>query len=258
MRATRSSSTFLLLALLSSMPAAPAAAQEDERPATLLYEAYYKVNFGDMEDWNRQYEAYARPVLEALQAEGVIEGWGHWQHNVGSEYNVRMGIRLYDWASIETFWDEYLRRTNESMSADEAALASRMIEAHRDEVWDLDTVRFGDNAGSNNHMYASTFNVNFDDVEEWDRIWNERVLPILGESMETGVLNGVVLLNHNTGGAHNKKVLYMFETWDTMDDMWNHFFQRMEEVAPEDMATMFALVQAHDDVIWSSAPPPDE
>lgn len=245
----------LFSALLFLLPTVPGHGQEAaQRQAAHLYEAYYRLGYDQMADWNRLFETYSLPVLEALQSEGVIAGWGHWQHNVGGEYNVRFAVRVYDWAAIDTFWSEYFDRMFESMSEADRDLAFRIIDAHHDEIWDLGSVTFGETAGTNAIMYASTFNVNFADMAEWNRIWNEVSVPVLQEAMVEGILNGVVLLNHNTGGAHNSKVLYMFEDWDDIDDMWNHFFSTMEERHPEDFMTALGLVEAHDDIIWSAAP----
>jgi hypothetical protein len=246
--------SFLPVIPLIVTSGAPLAAQDEARAVTHLYEAYYKVSFANLPEWTRQFEAHSVPVLEALQAEGIIEGWGHWQHNVGSEYNVRFGVRTYDWASVGQFWDLYLERLLEATPADEVDTLFRMVEAHEDEIWTLGPVRLAENSGTNSHMYASTFQVNFADEAEWDGIWSETVLPILGEAMEAGILGGVVLLGHHSGGAHNKKVLYLFEEWDHMDDMWSHFFARMEEDHPEAMAKLLSMTLAHDDVIWSAAP----
>ncbi|MGD2068813.1 MAG: hypothetical protein PVI57_09105 [Gemmatimonadota bacterium] len=234
--------------------AAPAAAQEQEPAPSLLYEAYFRINFADLPEWTRQFDTYSVPILREMQSEGLIEGWGHWQHNTGGEYDVRLALRLYDWDDIDTFWNEYLAGMAEAVPADEQAATSHMIEAHYDEVWNIGTVNVQQGAATP-YMYASTFQVNFGDVEAWDGFWQENVLPVLQDAMDAGVLAGVVTLNHNTGLPHNKKVLYMFEEWDDMDDMWNMFFERMETEHGEAFAESLSLVQAHDDIIWAAPPP---
>lgn len=241
------------LSLLVPMAAIPAAAQEEgARPATYLYEAYYKVNFADMDEWNRLFETYDVPVLEALQSEGVIDGWGHWEHNTGSDYNIRHAIRLFDWPSIDTFWDELLDRTFGAMSEADREITTRIIQAHDDQIWEINSTTFAENPGENALMYASTFDVSFADMGEWNRIWNEDAIPVLQEAMAQGILNGVVILGHNTG-PHNSKVLYLFDDWDDIDDMWDLFFTRMEEQHGEDFTNALRMSRSHDDVIWASA-----
>jgi len=129
-----------------------------------------------------------------------------------------------------------------------------MIQAHHDEIWDIGFVQFGDNVGPNNHLYAATFNVSFADDQEWQRIWRETVSPIADHAIEEGILNGIVLLTHNTGGAHNSKVLYLFEEWDDIDNWWEMFFGMMEEHHPEEFEATMAMIQEHDDIIWSLPP----
>lgn len=243
-----------LSALALLLVAAPAAAQDQEPAASLIYEAYFKVNFADLPEWTRQFETYSVPILREMESDGLIEGWGHWQHNTGGEYNVRFAIRLYDWSDIDTFWNRYLTGMSEAVPAAEQAATSHMIEAHYDEVWNIGTVNVRPSA-TYQHMYASTFQVNFGDVEAWDAFWQENVLPVMEEAMDAGTLAGVVLLDHNTGLPHNKKVLYLFEEWDHMDDMWNMFFERMEADHGEEFAGLLSVVQAHDDIIWTAPPP---
>ena len=47
-----------LLALLLLIPALDGRAQEAPNGPAHLYEAYYKVGYGDLAEWNRQYFEY--------------------------------------------------------------------------------------------------------------------------------------------------------------------------------------------------------
>ena len=73
--------------------------------------------------------------------------------------------------------------------------------------------------------------------------------------MADGLLGGWVQLTHNTGGAHNYKVLYLFEDWDHMDDFFAFTQSTMLEKHGEEFTKFGSLIQAHDDVIWAPAPP---
>lgn len=241
----RSFAWLVLLALL--VPSGVALGQED--PAH-VYLAFYKVGFDDLDEWNRQYWEYAVPVLEELRAEGVIQGWNQWQHDVGSEYNVRFAVRTYDWASLGTFWSEYLSRLREVTPEAEWDASSRMIQAHRDEIWDVDEIQVSDDLEVA-RAYVSSFQLSFADTQEWDRIWSEVSAPILQEAMDDGLLGGWVKLTHNTGGPHNGKVIYLFEEWDDIEDMWAMFLGTLAEDHPEDWSATMGMVQAHDDVIWA-------
>lgn len=239
----------ICLAGLALVGAQPVVGQEQERQANYVYEAFYRVSGADMEEWNQQYREYSVPVLRALQEEGVIEGWNQWQHQTGGEYNVRLAMRTYDWASLETFWDEYLSRLQEAMPEAAWQSGSRMIIEHRDEIWDIGAVNVPANMQAS-HIYASTFRVNFADMTEWNRMWTEVATPILEQAMSDGILSGWVKLNHNTGGPHNSKILYFFDSWDDIDDMFARLGQTMQEEHPDEMTRIGELSQAHDDVIW--------
>lgn len=236
---------FALLGLLVPGLLLPAALQGQEDPE-FVYLAFYRISYGDLDEWNRQYWEYSVPILEDLQEEGVIEGFNQWQHDVGSEYNIRFAVRSYDWASLDTFWSEYLSRLQESNPESEGG---RMIKAHRDEIWDIGEVHMPEGGVNASHIYSSTFRFNFGDSEEWHRLWSETAAPILAEAMEEGLLGGWVKLNHNTGGPHNSKILYFFEEWDDIDDLFDTFLSDMAQDQDQFQRTM-ELFQAHDDVIW--------
>lgn len=242
----------ICLAGLALFGARPAAGQEQQRP-THVYEAYYRISPADMQEWNRQYREYSIPVLEQLREEGIIQGWSQWQHSTGGEYNVRFAVRTYDWAALGKFWDEYLPRLQEATPEDEWQAGARMITEHRDEIWEIGAVSM--TPGSEiSHIYASTFRVNFDDMSEWNQIWSEVAAPVLDKAIEDGLLSGWAKLNHNTGGPHNSKILYFFDSWDDIDDMFERLFQTMEQEHADEMARVIGMVMAHDDVIWAPTP----
>ena len=222
--------------------------QAQQEPA-FTYEAYYQVSYGDLEEWNRQYFEYVVPILTDLQDEGIIDGWGHYHHQTGGEYNVRLAVRTYDWLGLDTFWDEYLSRLQASVPETEWAATNRMIQAHHDEIWDIARVNVPEGAPWE-YMYASTYRHNFADGAEWQRIWMEVAAPIIDQAMTDGLLTGWVVYTHNTGGSHNFKVLYMFDDWDKIDDFFQSIQGQMAENHSQDFETMSDLILAHDDRIW--------
>jgi hypothetical protein len=99
---------------------------------------------------------------------------------------------------------------------------------HRDEIWDVGEAHVPEGLDIA-YMYASTFRVSFADMGEWNRLWSEVVAPILEQAMNEGLLGGWVRLEHNTGGPHNSKVLYMFDSWDDIDDLFGKLLGTMAE-----------------------------
>ena len=228
---------------------APLTAQE---APTHVYEAYYAVSGSGMSEWNRQYREYAVPVLQGLVDEGVIEGFGQYQHQTGGdEYNVRFVARTHDWASLETFWSEYLSRLREVTPDEDWDKNGRIVNRHRDEIWDIQEVHFEDAANPNyTHMYASTFLVNFSDMAEFDEIYAKILVPTLEEARQEGMLVGWVKLGHNTGGPHNVKLLYFVDGWDDIDDMFMKLGGTIQEQYPSEFARLNEIMSAHDDNIW--------
>jgi hypothetical protein len=243
------------LALLFVIPSGLQAQEPQERqpmardaaPAH-IYEAYYRVSPGDLPEWNRIFMEHATPILDDLQSSGTIEGWSHWQHHTGGDYNVRFTARTYDWTSINTFWNEYLSRLNTS-SESEGSKVAAMIQAHKDEIWDVSHWNVAEGYETN-YMYASTYKYNFSNGEEWHRIWNEVSGPVLQQAMDEGKLGGWVILDHNTGGEHNFKVLYLFDEWGDIDDLFDQVGNAMSEQHSADWKKFRDMIESHDDVIW--------
>ena len=128
-----------------------------------------------------------------------------------------------------------------------------MIQAHEDEIWNITSQHFSDPAPEDAYLYEALFQVGYDDLDEWNRYWSESVTPILDQAMEDGLLGAWVILGHNTGGRYNWRILYFFEEWDDMDDL----FELVLGQIPSD-AAIWQQIQAHDDVIWAAVPDPAE
>ena len=246
--------TVLRFAVLAFFFSTPLASQEPASPSH-VYEAYFRIEYSDLDAWNQFYWEYSVPVLEELREEGLIEGWNQWQHHTGSQYNIRFAVRTYDWASISTFWAEYLSRAEAAVSAAEWEEWDRMIIEHRDEIWDIGEVNTLPDFETT-HLYAAMFRVNFADIEEWDQEWSDLSATILQDAMSEGLLGGWVRLDHNTGGPYNSKHLYLFDDWDRIDDViFERLLGSLMEEQPERWARINELFHAHDDVIWEPTNP---
>ena len=240
-----------LLALAFIVAPLDADAQDAEDNG-LVYVAHFKVAYSDLEEWIGLYHEHAVPVLQQLQEEGVITGWGVFQHSTGSEYNWRFAILAEQWGQYDQFWEEFFGRMRER-SAEAFARSNAMIEAHTDEIWRITSQHFTDPEPETAYLYDSLFQIGFDDLGAWNRYWSETVGPILDQAMEDGLLGGWVVESHNTGGRYNWKVLYFFEEWDDIDDL----FESVLGQIPSD-AALWHQIQAHDDVIWAAVPDPAE
>ena len=240
----------ILGAVLTLLAVSPAAAQEVT--GAQVYIAYYQVGFDDLEDYIGLFQQNDVPILQELQEEGVIAGFGLQMHNTAGEYNIRFAVRSDDWASFGDFWSEYLGRSEQRHPRD-FERASEMLQAHTDEIWDITSSNVP-TGQQFTYMYDSKFQVAFSEMEAWNAAWTADMVPMLDQAIADGILGGWVIENHNTGGPDNWKILYLFESWDTIDDL----FGRILPAAmgnPRLKALMGSAVQAHDDIIWETVPP---
>jgi hypothetical protein len=230
-----------------------AAQQAEEQTPTQVYLAYYKIGYGDLGEWINLYHEHSVPILAELRDEGVIQGWGAWQHSTGSEYNWRFAVRATEWAQFDEFWSEYLGRLNQR-SPEATARSTAMIMAHYDEIWDITDMNVPDGLDVQ-YLYDSRFQIGFADLGEWNRLWSQVATPSMNQGMEDEHLGGWVEMGHNTGGRYNRKVLYLFEAWDDMDDFFEGFLAQLT-ANPDVWADMGRMIAAHDDVIWEAVPDP--
>ena len=226
-----------------------AAAAQDQEPPRYVYEAYNQVS--DLQAWNGFHQKYAVPILRQLQSDGVIQGWTAAQHHTGGQYNSRLAIRTYDWASINTFWSEFFSRLSSAVPEGEMNAWFSMSRAHRDDIWELGAINTSQRP--TNFMYQAAFQIGFADLEEWNANFTNQLRPILDELVGEGLLGGYVVFNHNTGGPLNWKLLYLFEEWDKMDDFFQQLGSRMSQRVPA-AAQAAQLVQAHTDDLWVPVP----
>ena len=240
----------LLLAAFLIGCAAPGVTAQQDQVGTRIYVALYKISYSDIPAWTENYYENSVPVLEALVEEGAITAFNIRTHHTGSEYNIRQGIIGIEDTDFEAFWDAYLGRLAE---ADAAAFerSSRMIQAHADEVWNLDVVNIPTDGGFQ-YMYDAQFQVNFADMERWNQIWAETLLPVADQAIADGLIQGYVVEGHNTGGRFNWKIVWLYDEWDNLDELEAAIF----EAAPLDHP-LWKMFSAHRDEIWQALPPPN-
>lgn len=235
------------LLLVSSLVAgAPTtAAAQEEPPPLVVYEAYFKINFADLEEWTTLFREQIVPVLAELREEGAMEGWAAYEHVAGGEYNWRLAIRGPDWASFDTFWTKYFERVPETAQQ----RTGELIEAHHDEIWRTFVQDPPATPTEGGFLYTSTFQVGLADMSAWEASLREESRPILRELRDEGLVAGWVFFTHDTGPRHNSKVLFFFDDWDQIDDFWETYLDRLG--ALEGSETMMRMIRGHGDQIWT-------
>ena len=216
---------------------------------TRVYISVYNVRYGDIPEYTEFYEATARPILESVVADGTITEFGIYMHHTGGEYTIRQRLSGTDDTNFETaalVLNTRLMESNPSGSERQ----NGMIQAHADEVWTIGHRNVPENTGNVQYVYEAQFQVNRAELPRWSQIWEDDMYPVLERAIADDLLEGFVVLNHNTGGRFNWKILWLSETWDSMDDFEAAFFA----AAPMDHP-MWSMYTSHRDELWQAVPP---
>jgi len=230
--------------LLSLTVPAPARAQDDPQ-LSYIRESVYKMNYGDMLEWNAMYLEHIAPILTAMTEAGTIQGFAAWQHDTGGEYNWRFAMRYFDFESIQTALADFNRRMGESMPAEAMEKLLSGMGAHKDEIWEVLQTNVPEGV-TTNYMYAADFYISPLNLPGWSGMFEELWKPVLDQAMADGKLVGWVTLGHVHGGPNNWKLLLLHTEWDNIDDVWNATMAGFGE----QLAPMFGMVESHYDHIW--------
>ncbi len=239
----------LLTALLLGLTAPGVIAQQDQ-VGTRIYVALFNIKYSDIPQWTADYYDQGVPILEALVAEGAITAFNILMHHTGGEYSIRQGLIGDDDTDYEAVWDTYLGQLAQA-NATAFERSNRMILAHVDEVWNIDVSNIP-NGGDTQYLYEAQFQVNFADMERWNELWAEDLLPTADQAMADGLLQGYVVEGHNTGGRFNWKILFFYDEWDNFNEIEAAIF----EAAPLDHP-VWSMSTAHKDELWQALPPPN-
>ena len=219
-----------------------------EQANTRIYVALYNIKYSDIPQWVASYNAVDVPILDALVADGTINAYNMLMHHTGGEYTIRQGLIGDDDTNFDAAWEDYLSRvTAASPAANEQR--GRMILAHADEIWDLNVTNLPPEGATTQYAYEIFFQVSFADMERWNGLWADDLLPVLDQSMRDGLLQGYVVQGHNTGGPFNWKVLLLYDEWDDFDELEAGFFG----AAPLDHP-LWTIPMAHRDELWQALP----
>ena len=228
---------------------APVLVAQNAPVNTRVYISLYNVKYGDIPEYTAFYEATTRPILESMVADGTITGFGIHMHHTGGEYTIRQRLSGTDDTNFETAALVLNTRLMESNPSG-FERQNGMIQAHADEVWTIGHRNVPENTGNVQYVYEAQFQVNRAELPRWSQIWQDDMYPVLERAIADDLLEGYVVLEHNTGGRFNWKILWLSETWDSMDDFEAAFFG----AAPMDHP-MWSMYTSHRDELWQTLPP---
>ncbi|HCK89891.1 MAG TPA: hypothetical protein DHW54_01820 [Gemmatimonadetes bacterium] len=228
---------------------APVLVAQNAPVNTRVYISLYNVKYGDIPEYTAFYEANTRPILESMVSDGTITGFGIHMHHTGGEYTIRQRLSGTDDTNFETAALVLNTRLMESNPSG-FERQNGMIQAHADEVWTIGHRNVPENTGNVQYVYEAQFQVNRAELPRWSQIWEDDMYPVLERAIADDLLEGYVVLEHNTGGRFNWKILWLSETWDSMDDFEAAFFG----AAPMDHP-MWSMYTSHRDELWQTLPP---
>ena len=109
-------------------------AQNEEHP--LLVVSFQKVKLSDISSANKLINEKFAPILNGLVDEGMLYGWGLFNHAWGDEWNVNVWYTVKNMDAFSKFWDEYIKRVKEKQPDAWNELRG-YIQEHKDNIYSI-------------------------------------------------------------------------------------------------------------------------
>ena len=122
--------TFLITSL-------PTLAQDSDSPPYLVC-SFNQVSMGKVGEVNRMVDSIFTPILNGLVDEGMLMGWGQFNHAWGDEWNVNFWYTAKDMSSFDAFWSEYVKRVSDNHPGAFGAMV-KYFKAHKDNIYTIRT-----------------------------------------------------------------------------------------------------------------------
>ena len=107
--------------------------QESEQPNWLVV-SQNMVPMSEVGTVNQLIDSIAVPVLNELVDEGLLSGWGQFNHAWGDEWNVNFWYVAKDQISFGVFWAEYVKRVSERHPGAFGTMVKH-FQAHKDNMY---------------------------------------------------------------------------------------------------------------------------
>jgi hypothetical protein len=137
--------TFLMLFLF---PVFNITFAQEESPPNWLVVSQNIVQMGKVSEVNAYVDSLSGPVLNELVDEGLLAGWGQFNHAWGDEWNVNFWYVTKDAESFNTFWNEFVKRMGERHPGAFGELAGH-FKAHKDNMYIIRNQYSAPPSGSN-------------------------------------------------------------------------------------------------------------
>lgn len=107
--------------------------QESEQP-TWLVVSQNMVPLSKVETVNKMIDSVSVPILNELVDEGMLSGWGQFNHAWGDEWNVNFWYVAQSQSAFVVFWDEFVNRVRERHPGAFGEIV-QYFQAHKDNMY---------------------------------------------------------------------------------------------------------------------------
>ena len=127
-----------LAAGLALVPEAWAQEEEEEVKANIVVMRYFQCEMGETGDAIDVLNGQWRSIMNDLEEEGMIQGYGILTHSWGDEWNLVDWFAAESMISFQEAWSEALRRMNEADPEMEGyAVFTEACDAHKDNIYQI-------------------------------------------------------------------------------------------------------------------------
>jgi hypothetical protein len=98
--------------------------------------SFQKVKLSDIAAANKLINEKIAPILNGMVDEGILYGWGLFNHAWGDEWNINVWYVVKDMDTFNTFWDEYIKRINDQQPDAWKELRG-YIQEHKDNIYTI-------------------------------------------------------------------------------------------------------------------------
>ena len=127
--------SFLVITFL--VTSLPILAQDSDGPPLLVC-GFNQVPMGKVGTVNNMVDSVFAPVLNGLVDEGMLMGWGQFNHAWGDEWNVNFWYTAKDMSSFDAFWSEYVKSVSDKHPGAFGAVV-KYFQAHKDNMYTIRT-----------------------------------------------------------------------------------------------------------------------
>ena len=132
----------ILLAFLAAglflAPDVAAQEEEAETRANLIVMRYFECELGETGDAVAVLNGQWRQIMDDLEEEGMIQGYGILTHGWGDEWNLMDWFAVENMHAFHTAWSEALSRMNAADPDGEGvAVFTEACDRHKDNMWQI-------------------------------------------------------------------------------------------------------------------------